>query len=77
MRRTPDKDVTGAKDVLILSIDRDNRHDHIVIGGRIKVYFCGIHGNRVVLGIDAPRDVIVDRAKVRRSKLEDARKVTK
>ena len=60
----------------VLSIDRDNRHDHIVIDGRIKVYFCGIHGNRVVLGIDAPKDISVDRASVRRAKVAEARRLT-
>ena len=54
--------------MLVLSIDRDNRHDHIVIDERIKVYVLSIHGNRVVLGIDAPKDISVDRAKVRRAK---------
>ena len=62
--------------MLILSIDRDNRHDHIVIGGRIKVYVLSIHGNRVVLGIDAPKDISVDRASVRLAKVAGARRLT-
>ena len=63
--------------MLALSLNLNDPDDHICIGPDVKVYFVEIRGSRLTLSIEAPRNVSVDRAKVRRSKLEDAQKVTK
>lgn len=44
----------------------------LVIGNNIKVTVLGINGNQVRIGIDAPKDVVVDRLEVAQRK-EDER----
>lgn len=50
-------------------------NESIVIGGQIKVTVTEIHGNQVRLGVDAPKDVRVDREEIHtRILAEHARK---
>ena len=39
-------------------------NETIVIDGTIRVRVLGVHGGRVRLGVDAPRDVRVDRGEI-------------
>ena len=47
-------------------------NESLVIGSEVTLTVLGIKGNQVRLGIDAPRDVVVDRAEVRRRKVREA-----
>ena len=53
--------ITKEKDVLILT---RNIEERIVIDGEITVKILGVRGDQVRLGIDAPRDVVVDREEI-------------
>ena len=44
-------------------------NESLVIGSEVTLTVLGIKGNQVRLGINAPRDVVIDRAEVRRRKL--------
>jgi len=47
-------------------------NESLVIGSEVTLTVLGIKGNQVRLGIEAPRDVVVDRAEVRRRKVREA-----
>jgi carbon storage regulator len=47
-------------------------NESLVIGQNITITVLGIHGNQVRLGIEAPKDVVVDRAEVHHRKLREA-----
>jgi carbon storage regulator len=44
--------------------------EEVVIDGGIRVRICQISGDKVRIGIDAPRDVCVDRAEVHERRLD-------
>lgn len=47
-------------------------NESLVIGSEVTLTVLGIKGNQVRLGINAPRDVVVDRSEVRRRKVREA-----
>jgi carbon storage regulator len=49
--------------------------ERIVIGGNICITVVGINGNRVRLGIEAPREVPVNRQEIEQRYLEFAEKL--
>jgi len=53
--------------MLVLSRKRD---ESIVINGDIVISIVEIKGNRVRLGVVAPKDVVVDRSEVHNEKAE-------
>ena len=56
-----DERLTGEIDMLVLSRKKDEK---IVIGENITLMVIEIRGDKVRLGIDAPRDVAVHREEV-------------
>lgn len=56
--------------MLVLTRKKDER---IMIGDNIVLTVVEVRGDRVRLGIEAPKDVPVDREEVRQSKQEDRR----
>ena len=46
-------------------------NESLVIGSEVTLTVLGIKGNQVRLGINAPRDVVIDRVEVRRRKLRE------
>jgi carbon storage regulator len=46
-------------------------NESLVIGSEVTLTVLGIKGNQVRLGINAPRDVVIDRAEVRRRKMRE------
>jgi carbon storage regulator len=50
--------------------------EEILIGGCIRVTVVGVNGNRVRIGIDAPRDLSINREEIHRRYLEFAEKLT-
>ena len=48
----------------MLILDR-RKGESIIIGENIKVIFIEVTGNKIRLGIDAPKDVKVDREEIR------------
>jgi carbon storage regulator len=59
------KEILKGLKMLILSRKKDER---IVIGKDISIMVVSIDGNKVRLGIDAPKDVEVDRQEIRLKK---------
>jgi len=51
-------------------------NESVHIGPDVKVTLLGIRGNQVRLGIDAPKDVVVDREEVHQRKLAEHTVVT-
>jgi carbon storage regulator len=51
-------------------------NESVILADHITVTFRGIHSTPVRLGIDAPRDVVVDRAEVHCRKLTEAATAT-
>jgi carbon storage regulator len=45
--------------------------ERIVIGGNIIITVVSIQGNQVRFGVEAPRDVIVDRQEIHERRLAD------
>ena len=62
--------------MLVLSLMLRDPDSYIIIDGRIKVYICGVYSNRVALGIEAPREINIDRSARQHPKAEDARRLT-
>lgn len=56
--------------MLVLARERD---EEILIGDSIRLVVIEIRGDKVRLGIEAPRDVPVDRREVRRAKEQGCR----
>lgn len=46
-------------------------NEAITIGDDIKVTICDVKGDTVKLGIDAPKDVIVDREEIHERRLKE------
>lgn len=60
--------------MLVLSRKKDER---IIIDDRIEVLVVEIRGDKVRLGIKAPREIVVDREEVHHKKLAELVEVTK
>jgi carbon storage regulator len=63
---------TGSEEGTTMLILSRRPNESLVIGSEVTLTVLGIKGNQVRLGIDAPRDVVVDRAEVRRRKVREA-----
>lgn len=55
--------------MLVLS----RKKNESIFVGEAEVRILAVHGDNVRIGIEAPRDVPIDRAEVRRRKLAEAR----
>ena len=49
--------------------------EEIIIGGGIRVTVVRIDGNKVRIGIDAPRDVVINREEIQQRYREFAEKI--
>lgn len=55
--------------MLILLLKKKNRHDTILIGEHIKIQLIDVlDDGQVRLGVEAPRDVIIDRQVIREAR---------
>jgi carbon storage regulator len=43
--------------------------ESLIIGEDIEVTVCGVNGNQIRIGINAPKDIAVDRAEIRERKI--------
>lgn len=56
--------------MLVLSRKRDE--DLVLDGGRIIIKVIEIRGDKVRLGVEAPREIVVDRREIHERKLAEA-----
>ncbi|MGB7323505.1 MAG: carbon storage regulator [Rubripirellula sp.] len=56
----------------MLVLSRERGQSIVIDGGRIQIFINDIRGDKVRIGIAAPRDVVVDRCEVHEQKIARA-----